>query len=86
MKDRLRAETSLDDQGACRRPPWRRATARVPGLLRADGGVMAHLLLPEDGSSHSMDILRDELTTAIKQVPSVFHCPSPKWRFAMQAT
>ncbi len=47
--------------------------ARLPCLLQADVGIMAHLVLPEDGSSQSVDILRDALTTAIKEAPEARH-------------
>ncbi len=47
--------------------------ARLPCLLQADVGIMAHLVLPEDGCSQSVDILRDALTTAIKEAPEARH-------------
>jgi hypothetical protein len=59
--------------GSFERDRRRVPDARLPCLLQADVGIMAHLVLPEDGSSQSVDILRDALTTAIKQVPEAWH-------------
>lgn len=50
--------------------------ARLPCLLQADVGILAHLVLPEDGSSHSVHILRDALTTAIKRAPDAHYWTS----------
>ena len=49
---------------------------RLSCLLQADVGIMAHLVLPEDGLSQSVDILRDALATAIKQAPDAHYWTS----------